>query len=172
VIVAAWRHSASPHHQPANTVIESGDPVVVDIAGTMSSGYRSDCTRTYVLGQPPAGFLSYYNVLHQAQRAAVAAVMPGVTAAGIDAVARDMISDAGYGPSFVHRTGHGIGLDTHEPPYIVSTNPEPLAEGMVFSVEPGIYLTDQHGARIEDIVVCTRTGPHRLTTTSPDLVHL
>jgi len=116
VIVAAGPHSASPHHQPANTTITSGDPIVVDIAGTMPSGYCSDCTRTYLLGQPPAGFLSYYEILRQAQRAAVAAVAPAVTAASIDAVARNMISDAGHGPSFVHRTGHGIGLDTHNSP--------------------------------------------------------
>jgi Xaa-Pro aminopeptidase len=173
VIVAAGPDAASPHHETSTRIIEPGDPVVVDIGGTMPSGYCSDCTRTYLAGgRAPAGFLEYYQVLRDAQRAAVAAVRPGVSAQSVDAAARTPITEAGYGPAFLHRTGHGIGLDTHEDPYIVAGNTEPLAEGMAFSIEPGIYLAGRHGARIEDIVVCTDTGVRRLNTLPTDLVHL
>jgi Xaa-Pro aminopeptidase len=173
VIVAAGPNAASPHHETSTRIIEPGDPVVVDIGGTMPSGYCSDCTRTYLAGgSAPAGFLAYYQVLQDAQRAAVAAVRPGASAESVDAAARTPITGAGYGPAFLHRTGHGIGLDTHEDPYIVAGNTEPLAEGMTFSIEPGIYLAGQHGARIEDIVVCTDTGVRRLNTTPTDLIHL
>ncbi len=173
VIVAAGPNAASPHHATGTRTIEPGDPVVVDIGGTMPSGYCSDCTRTYLAGgRAPAGFLEYYQVLWEAQRAAVAAVAPGVSAEAVDAAARTPITGAGYGAAFLHRTGHGIGLDTHEPPYIVAGNTEPLAEGMTFSVEPGIYLAGQHGARIEDIVACTPGGVQRLNTTPTDLIQL
>jgi Xaa-Pro aminopeptidase len=172
VIVASGPNGASPHHETAQRVIEPGDPVVVDIGGTMPSGYCSDCTRTYVVGEPPAEFLDYYRVLHEAQRAAVAAVMPGVRAGAVDAAARDVISAAGYGDAFLHRTGHGIGLSTHEEPYIVAGEDLPLEPGMAFSIEPGIYLAGRHGARIEDIVVCTRDGVDRLNTNPTELVTL
>jgi Xaa-Pro aminopeptidase len=172
VIVAAGPDAASPHHDTSDRTIGPGDPVVVDIGGTMPSGYCSDCTRTYLVGEAPADFLEYYAVLQAAQQAAVAAVAPGVPAEDVDAAARTPIADAGYGPAFLHRTGHGIGLETHEDPYIVAGNGEPLAEGMTFSIEPGIYLEGRHGARIEDIVACTGTGVRRLNTTSTDLVHL
>ncbi len=145
---------------------------MVDIGGTMASGYRSDCTRTYVSGGPaPAEFVDYYAVLHEAQRAAVAAVRPGVSAAAVDAPpARD--HRGGYGDAFLHRTGHGIGLDGHEEPYVVAGNDRALAAGMVFSVEPGIYLAGRHGARIEDIVVCTTDGVRRLNTIPTELIAL
>lgn len=173
VIVASGPNGASPHHGTSDRTIEAGDPVVVDIGGTMPSGYCSDSTRTYVAGgRPPADFVAYYEVLHAAQRAAVGAVRPGVTAEAVDAAARDVIAAAGYGPAFLHRTGHGIGLDGHEEPYVVSGNPLPLEPGMAFSVEPGIYLAGRHGARIEDIVVCTRDGVDRLNTTSTELAQL
>jgi len=173
VIVAAGPHAASPHHDTSDRPIGAGEPVVVDIGGTMPSGYCSDCTRTYVAGgAPPADFVGYYAVLQEAQRAAVAAVAPGVSAESVDGAARTPIAGAGYGPAFLHRTGHGIGLETHEDPYIVDGNTEPLAEGMAFSVEPGIYLAGRHGARIEDIVVCTADGVRRLNTTPTDLVQL
>jgi Xaa-Pro aminopeptidase len=149
--------------------LEAGDAVVVDIGGTMPSGYCSDCTRTYVLGAPLAEFAAYYQVLHDAQEAAYEAVRPGVTAEAIDAAAREPIAAAGYGEFFVHRTGHGIGLEVHEDPYIVSGNAEPLAPGMAFSIEPGIY-PGPHGARIEDIVVCTEQGGQRLNNAPRDLV--
>ncbi|WP_433527916.1 M24 family metallopeptidase [Micromonospora sp. CA-263727] len=173
VIVAAGPNGASPHHGTADRPIGVGEPVVVDIGGTMPSGYRSDCTRTYVAGgRPPADFLDYYAVLWDAQRSAVAAVRPGVSAAAVDAAAREPIDAAGYGDGFLHRTGHGIGLDGHEEPYVVAGNDRPLAAGMAFSVEPGIYLAGRHGARIEDIVVCTTDGVRRLNTTPTELIAL
>ncbi|NED58135.1 M24 family metallopeptidase, partial [Micromonospora aurantiaca] len=173
VIVAAGPNGASPHHGTSDRPIGMGEPVVVDIGGTMPSGYRSDCTRTYVAGGPaPAEFVDYYAVLWEAQRAAVAAVAPGVTAEALDAVARDVIGAAGFGDAFLHRTGHGIGLDGHEEPYVVTGNPRPLQAGMAFSVEPGIYLAGRHGARIEDIVVCTTDGGQRLNTTPTELIAL
>jgi len=146
--------------------------VVVDIGGTMPSGYCSDSTRTYVAGGgdgPPADFAAYYAVLQQAQDAACAQARPGVTCASVDEAARSIIRDAGFGEFFIHRTGHGIGLQGHEDPYIVVGNERLLEPGMAFSVEPGIYLPGHHGARIEDILVCTETGAERLNNTSRDL---
>jgi Xaa-Pro aminopeptidase len=169
VIVASGPNAASPHHEPSGRVLQPGDAVVVDIGGTMPSGYCSDCTRVYAIGGPPGEFLRYYEVLRDAQEAACAAVRPGVTAEAVDAAARVPITEAGYGPEFVHRTGHGIGLETHEDPYIVAGNAEPLEPGMAFSVEPGIY-PGPHGARIEDIVVCTEQGYERLNHVTRELV--
>jgi Xaa-Pro aminopeptidase len=173
VIVASGPNGASPHHETAGRVIEPGDPVVVDIGGTMPDGYCSDSTRTYVVGgEPTAEFTDAYKALWSAQRAAVAAVRPGVPAAGVDAAARDPVGDAGYGARFLHRTGHGIGLDVHEEPYIVAGNDLALEPGMAFSVEPGVYFAGRYGARIEDIVVCTADGVERLNTLPTDLVIL
>ncbi|RAY13994.1 aminopeptidase P family protein [Actinomadura craniellae] len=169
VIVGSGPNAASPHHELSDRVIEPGDPVVVDIGGAMPSGYCSDETRTYCVGAPPADFLAYYEVLREAQRAACAAVRPGVTPESVDAAARDLIAAAGFGEFFVHRTGHGIGLETHEEPYIVAGNTEPLAAGMAFSVEPGIY-PGAHGARIEDIVVCTEDGHESMNAVDRALV--
>jgi Xaa-Pro aminopeptidase len=170
IIVASGPNAAKPHHEPGGRVLADGDAVVVDIGGTMPSGYCSDCTRTYVIGDPLPEFAGYYQVLKAAQEAACAAVRPGVTAAAVDAAAREPIDAAGYGRYFVHRTGHGIGLETHEDPYIVAGNAETLVPGMAFSVEPGIY-PGPHGARIEDIVVCTADGCERLNNASRELVH-
>jgi Xaa-Pro aminopeptidase len=167
-IVASGPNSASPHHEAGPRMIDAGDAIVLDIGGTRS-GYTSDTSRTAFVGEPPADFVSLYSVLRDAQAAACAAVRPGVPAAAIDAVARDIISDAGFGDAFLHRTGHGIGMETHEEPYIVASNPEPLAVGNAFSIEPGIYVRDTWGARIEDIVVCTEDGGERLNTTSTEL---
>ena len=169
MIIASGPNAASPHHEPSGRVLQPGDAVVVDIGGTMPSGYCSDCTRVYAIGSPPAEFTAYYEVLRDAQEAACAAVRPGVTAEAVNAAARTPITQAGYGPQFVHRTGHGIGLETHEDPYIVAGNAEPLAPGMAFSVEPGIY-PGPHGARIEDIVVCTEQGHERLNHVTRELV--
>ncbi len=169
VIVASGPNAAQPHHEPGGRVLAAGDAVVVDIGGTMPSGYCSDCTRTYVIGDPPPEFAGYYQVLKAAQDAACAAVRPGVSAEAVDAAARGPIEAAGYGEYFVHRTGHGIGLETHEDPYIVSGNAEALVPGMAFSVEPGIY-PGPHGARIEDIVVCTADGCERLNNATRELV--
>ena len=169
VIVGSGPNAASPHHEVSDRVLTVGDAVVVDIGGTMPSGYCSDSTRTYAIGEPPAEFTAYFKVLYDAQEAACAAVRPGVTAESVDAAAREPITAAGYGEAFFHRTGHGIGLESHEDPYIVAGNGEVLEPGMTFSVEPGIY-PGPHGARIEDIVVCTADGYERLNNTPRELV--
>ena len=168
VIVASGPNAASPHHVPTGRVVGPGDPVVVDIGGRLG-GYCSDTTRTLVVGRPPAGFQELYTLLHAAQLAGCAAVRPGVPAAAVDAACRDPITAAGHGELFLHRTGHGIGLEEHEDPYIVAGNDEPLEPGMAFSVEPGLYPQGHYGARIEDLVVCTEGGARRLNTTSRDL---
>jgi len=168
-IVGSGPNAASPHHEVSDRVLQPGDAVVVDIGGTMPSGYCSDCTRTYVIGMPPPEFAAYYRVLRDAQQAACDAIKPGVAAEAVDAAAREPITAAGYGEYFVHRTGHGIGLECHEDPYIVSGNAEPLQPGMAFSIEPGIY-PGRSGARIEDIVVCTEQGHERLNHATRELV--
>src|SRR5580658_6659133 len=168
-IVASGPNAASPHHTASDRELRTGDAVVVDIGGTMPTGYCSDCTRTYVIGLPPDDFAAYYQVLRDAQDAACAAVRPGVSAESVDAAAREPITAAGYGEAFFHRTGHGIGLEAHEDPYIVAGNREPLEPGMTFSVEPGIY-PGPNGARIEDIVVCTADGCERLNNTPRELL--
>jgi Xaa-Pro aminopeptidase len=170
VIVGSGPNGASPHHEISDRVIEVGDPVVVDIGGSMPSGYCSDSTRTYVVGEPPVDFLAYYDALLTAQVSACEAVRPGVSCESIDAVARELLTEAGYGQYFIHRTGHGIGLEVHEEPYLVAGNTRPLEPGMAFSVEPGVYLAGRHGARIEDIVVCTDTGGERLNLRPRELV--
>ena len=172
VIVGSGPNGASPHHEVGERVLQPGDPVVVDIGGTTAEGYCSDCTRMYVLGEAPADFSAYFGVLHDAQLAACAAARPGVTAESVDTAARDVIASAGYGELFVHRTGHGIGVESHEDPYIVQGNQTVLEPGMAFSIEPGIYLSGHHGARIEDIVVCTDDGIERLNTTDRHYVVL
>jgi len=149
VIVASGPNGASPHHEPGPRRMEPGDAVVVDIGGTRQ-GYCSDSTRDYAVGELPQGYARLHRVLEDAQQAAVEAVAPGVAAQEVDAAARDRIAAAGHGERFIHRTGHGIGLEEHEAPWIVAGNAEPLSTGMVFSVEPGIYLPGSYGARIED----------------------
>jgi len=171
VIVGSGPNGASPHHSVSDRVIESGDVVVVDIGGPIPEGYNSDSTRTYAVGTPrDSDVPATYAVLEAAQQAAVDAVRPGVSAESIDAAARSVIEAAGFGEYFIHRTGHGIGLDVHEEPYIVAGNEATLEPGMAFSVEPGIYQPGRWGARIEDIVVVTADGveplnrrPHGLT---------
>jgi Xaa-Pro aminopeptidase len=159
VIVGSGPNGASPHHSASDRVIEQGDVVVIDIGGPVAEGYNSDSTRTYAIGQPRDSDVAVtYAVLEEAQAAAVNAVKPGITAELVDQAARAVIADAGFGEYFIHRTGHGIGLDVHEDPYIVAGNTIPLEAGMAFSVEPGIYQPGRWGARIEDIVVCTEDG--------------
>lgn len=158
VIVGSGPNGASPHHEVSQRVINAGEPIVVDIGGTMPDGYCSDSTRTYCIGQPPADFAEYYQVLHAAQQAATAHVRPGVTCESIDEAARSVLRDAGWADYFIHRTGHGIGLEVHEDPYIVTGNTTVLEAGMAFSIEPGVYIEGKHGARIEDIVVCGAQG--------------
>ncbi|WP_033424477.1 M24 family metallopeptidase [Actinomadura flavalba] len=169
VIVGSGPNGANPHAELSDRVIAEGEPVVVDIGGTMPSGYCSDSTRNYCVGEPPAEYRAYFDVLREAQRVSCEAVRPGVTPEAVDAAGRDVIAAAGYGEYFVHRTGHGIGLESHEEPYIVAGNTEPLEEGMAFSVEPGIY-PGAHGARIEDIVLCTADGVESVNRTPHDLV--
>ena len=171
VIVGSGPNGASPHHELSDRVICGGDVVVVDIGGTMPSGYCSDSTRTYVIGNPLPEFLDRYSVLQAAQAAQVAAVAPGRTCQEIDGIGRSILAEAGMAELFIHRTGHGIGLLTHEEPYIVEGNTLPLEPGMAFSIEPGFYVVGQFGARIEDIVICTPDGglpvnhrPHELIT--------
>jgi Xaa-Pro aminopeptidase len=172
VIVGSGPNGASPHHEVSDRVLELGDPIVVDIGGTTAEGYCSDCTRMYTLGEPPAEFLDYFLVLHAAQLAACEHARPGVSAASVDVAARTVITEGGYGDAFFHRTGHGIGVESHEEPYIVEGNDRLLEPGMAFSIEPGIYLPGRHGARIEDIVVANETGIERLNTTDRDFVVL
>jgi Xaa-Pro aminopeptidase len=160
-IVGSGPNAASPHHEPGERIVEVGDSIVCDFGGTMA-GYCSDITRTFVVGEPPADLVDLYDVLFEAQEQAVRAARVGVTCEQVDAAARSVIAAAGYGDYFIHRTGHGIGLEEHEDPYLVSGNATPLAPGHAFSVEPGIYLPGRCGARIEDIVVATEDGPERL----------
>jgi len=163
VIVGSGPHGASPHHDVSDRVLRRGDLVVIDIGGPTPDGYYSDCTRTYCLGEPGHPEVAdVYPVLQAAQDSAVAAVRPGVTAEQVDAAAREPIAEAGFGEFFIHRTGHGIGLEVHEEPYLVGGNNLMLEPGMAFSVEPGIYLPGRWGARIEDILVVTTDGVRRL----------
>jgi Xaa-Pro aminopeptidase len=163
-IVGSGPNSASPHHEASERVIQAGEPIVLDIGGTLG-GYGSDITRTlWVTGGddakgPDEEFRHLFGVLHAAQEKATRAIRPSVACEAVDSTARGVIDAEGYGEAFFHRTGHGIGLEGHEDPYLVDGNREPLAEGMAFSIEPGIYLTGRYGARIEDIVVCGRDGP-------------
>lgn len=173
VIVGSGPNGANPHHSFSDRVLAEGEPVVVDIGGTLPSGYHSDCTRTYVVGgdisKAPQDFQDAYAVLADAQAAARAAAHPGSTAADIDAITRQAISAAGWGDYFVHRTGHGIGLSTHEEPFIMEGNDLALEEGMAFSIEPGIYLEGKWGMRLEDIVVLTNDGYESLNQAPRDV---
>jgi Xaa-Pro aminopeptidase len=161
-IVAAGPNGAKPHHHHGDRTVERGDPVVLDF-GTRVDGYPSDTTRTVVLGgDPPAEFETVHDVVLSAQTAAVEAVAPGVEARTVDRAAREVIGAAGYGDAFVHRTGHGVGLEVHEAPYVSADSTTTLEPGMVFSVEPGVYLEGRFGVRIEDLVVVTDDGCERL----------
>lgn len=157
-IVAAGENAASPHHHPGSRVIRADEIVLCDFGGTMN-GYCSDITRCVYLGTPPSEILEAYAVLRHAQQSAVAAATAGTPCEEVDATARRIIADAGFGDYFIHRTGHGIGLDAHEEPYIVSGNQAALENGHAFSIEPGIYIPGKWGMRLEDIVVATDSGP-------------
>jgi Xaa-Pro aminopeptidase len=170
IIVGSGPNGADPHHECSDRELRAGDVVVVDIGGPYDPGYNSDSTRTYSIGTPEPEVARRYSILQEAQRAAVAAVRPGVTAEQVDAAARDVLAAAGLAEAFVHRTGHGIGLSVHEEPYIVAGNDLPLQEGMAFSVEPGIYFPGEWGARIEDIVVVTGDGVMAVNQQPHDLV--
>ncbi|WP_421119145.1 M24 family metallopeptidase [Aquihabitans daechungensis] len=173
-IVAAGENAASPHHEPGSRVIRAGEVVLCDFGGTMAApdgtGYCSDITRCVSIGEPPAEVAEAYAVLHQAQQAAVAAATVGTPCEEVDAVARRIIGAAGYGDRFMHRTGHGIGVEEHEDPYVVSGNATPLVPGHAFSVEPGIYTAGAWGMRLEDIVVASADGPDPLNLSDHALV--
>ncbi|RRJ28159.1 M24 family metallopeptidase [Halocatena pleomorpha] len=161
-IIGSGPNGADPHHRHGDREIRAGEPVVLDF-GTRADGYPSDQTRTLVFdGNPPAAVADVHEIVRNAQAAAVDAVAPGVTASAVDDAARDVIESAGYGEQFIHRTGHGVGLDVHEEPYIVADNDRTLKPGMVFSIEPGVYVPGEFGVRIEDLVVVTEDGCERL----------
>ena len=162
IIVGSGPNGANPHYDYGDRVLSEGDPVVVDIGGTLPSGYHSDTTRTYVVGgdlsAAPQDFQDAYAVLERAQAAGRAAAKPGATAQEVDRATREVIEEAGFGEYFTHRTGHGIGLSTHEEPFIMAGNELVLEEGMAFSIEPGIYVPGNWGMRLEDIVYTTADG--------------
>jgi Xaa-Pro aminopeptidase len=168
-IVAAGENAASPHHHPGSRLVKPGEIVLCDFGGTMN-GYCSDITRCVHVGEPPSDLRRAYDVLFEAQRASVASAVVGASCESVDDAARRIITDGGFGEFFVHRTGHGIGMDAHEDPYIVSGNTAPLEPGHAFSIEPGIYLPGKWGMRLEDIVVATAGGPDPMNTVEHQLV--
>ncbi len=168
-IVGAGENAASPHHHASDRVINEGEIVLCDFGGTMD-GYCSDITRCVFLGEPPAEVAEAYAVLHEAQAAAVVAGTVGTPCQEVDRVARRIIAAAGYGDYFIHRTGHGIGMEEHEDPYMVEGNALPLEQGHAFSVEPGIYMPGRWGMRLEDIVVATDAGPRAVNDANHELV--
>ncbi|MGW1892886.1 aminopeptidase P family protein [Streptomyces sp. NPDC002004] len=167
-IVGSGPNGANPHHEAGDRVIQQGDMVVLDFGGLMH-GYGSDTSRTVHVGEPSAEEQRVHDVVRAAQDAACRAVRPGIACQEVDRVARAHIADAGYGDHFIHRTGHGIGVTTHEPPYMVEGEEQTLVPGMCFSVEPGIYLPGRFGVRIEDIVTVTEDGGRRLNTTAREM---
>jgi D-alanyl-D-alanine dipeptidase len=168
-ICASGPNSAAPHYSTGERVIQAGDSVVFDWGGPVG-GYYSDITRTVHIGEPGEEFRKVYDIVREANQKTLEAVKPGIACQELDRVARKVITDAGYGEAFLHRVGHGLGLEVHEEPYLVEGNETPLVEGMVFSDEPGIYLEGRFGVRIEDAVVCTADGGRRLNECTRDLV--
>jgi len=173
-LVASGPNSASPHHEAGERVIQANEPVLCDFGGTTAEpegmpGYCSDTTRMVFTGEPPAEYREAYDVLFDAQAKGVAAALVGTPAEDVDAAARDHMAAADLDQWFLHRLGHGIGVEAHEDPYLVSGNTTPLAAGNVFSIEPGFYIEGQWGARIEDIVVATNAGPRALNTSDHQL---
>ena len=167
-VVGSGPNGANPHHELSDRVIERGDMVVLDFGG-VRDGYGSDTTRTVHVGEPDDEELKVYDIVRRAQQAGFEAVRPGVACQEVDRAARKVIADAGYGEYFIHRTGHGIGLTTHEPPYMIEGETQPLRPGMCFSIEPGIYLPGRFGVRTEDIVTVTEDGGRRLNNSSREL---
>ncbi|MFE7070247.1 aminopeptidase P family protein [Streptomyces sp. NPDC057620] len=167
-VVGSGPNGASPHHEAGSRVIEHGDTVVLDFGG-LKHGYGSDTSRTVHVGEPDAEEQRVHDIVRAAQQAACEAVRPGIACQDVDRVARAHITEAGYGDRFIHRTGHGIGVTTHEPPYMIEGEEQPLVPGMCFSVEPGIYLPGRFGVRIEDIVTVTEDGGRRLNETPREM---
>jgi Xaa-Pro dipeptidase len=170
-IVASGPNGANPHHTPTERRISEGDIVITDF-GAKYNGYCSDITRTFSIGKPSERVIEVYNIVKEAQEEAFQAVREGALAKEIDSVARSIIASRGYGERFTHRTGHGLGLDIHEEPYIAQTSDVVLRNGMVFTIEPGIYLEGEFGIRIEDDVVLVNGRGERLTKTSRELIIL
>ncbi|TXJ86461.1 aminopeptidase P family protein [Streptomyces lavendulae] len=168
-IVGSGPNGANPHHEVGDRVIRRGDMVVLDFGG-LKDGYGSDTTRTVHVGEPTEEERRVHDIVREAQEAGCQAVRPGVACQEVDRAARRVITDAGYGEYFIHRTGHGIGVTTHEPPYMIEGEELPLVPGMCFSVEPGIYLPGRFGVRIEDIVTVAEDGGRRLNNTGRELV--
>ncbi|MFI1072875.1 aminopeptidase P family protein [Streptomyces puniciscabiei] len=168
-IVGSGPNGANPHHEVGDRLIERGDMVVLDFGG-LKDGYGSDTTRTVHVGEPTEEERRVHDIVREAQEAGYQAVRPGVACQEVDRAARAVITEAGYGEYFIHRTGHGIGVTTHEPPYMIEGEEQPLVPGMCFSVEPGIYLPGRFGVRIEDIVTVTEDGGRRLNNTTRDMV--
>ena len=169
VIVVAGPNSADPHAEPSDRSVQSGEFLTID-CGLVKDGYLSDITRTFSLGRVSGELMDLYSTVLRANEAGKAAVKAGAAAQDIDRAARQVIADAGYGEYFIHRTGHGLGIEVHEPPYIVEGNEQLLQPGMVFTVEPGIYIPELGGVRIEDNVVVTRDGSECLTTFDRELM--
>jgi Xaa-Pro aminopeptidase len=167
-VVGSGPNGANPHHEMGERMIEEGDMVVLDFGG-LKDGYGSDTTRTIHVGEPTDEEREVHGIVRRAQQAGFEAVRPGATCQDVDRACRKVISDAGYGEYFIHRTGHGIGLTTHEPPYMVERETHPIEPGMCFSIEPGIYLPGRFGVRIEDIVTATEAGGQRLNNTSHEM---
>ena len=167
-IVGSGPNGAFPHHHTGDRKVKQGDVVLIDIGGRKGT-FPSDMTRMSVLGEPPEGYLEIHAIVERAVQAALSAARPGVMAKDVDAAARNVITEAGYGEFFVHRTGHGLGIDIHEPPYITATSEVVLDEGMVFSIEPGIYLQGRFGVRLEEIVILRADGPEILSELSRNL---
>ena len=168
-LVASGPNGAFPHHRSHDRKLQKGDTIIIDI-GASYQGYKSDITRVVHLGEPDAEVLHVYDAVKKANENAMSSVKPGVTAESIDAIARNYLEETGYGEAFVHRTGHGIGLDVHEAPWIMAGNQTILKTGMTFSIEPGVYLTGKFGVRVEDIVVVTDTGVRNFTGFDNSLV--
>lgn len=167
-IVGSGPNGAFPHHQTGERPLQVGDAVVIDIGGR-KGGFPSDITRMAAIGRPPEGYEEIHAIVEKAVRAAMAVARPGVKARAVDAAARGVIAEAGYGAYFVHRTGHGLGIDGHEPPYLTATSETVLDEGMVFSIEPGIYIPGRFGIRLEEIVILREDGPEILSSLPRDL---
>ena len=167
-IIGAGGNGAMPHHHTGDTLLQAGDAIVMDIGAGMN-GFSSDITRMAVLGSAPEGFEAVHAIVESAVQAAMAVARPGVAAHVLDDAARSVISDAGYGEFFMHRLGHGMGVEVHEPPYITASSKTVLEENMVFSIEPGIYLPERFGLRLEDIVILRSDGPEVLSDLSRDV---
>jgi Xaa-Pro aminopeptidase len=168
-LVAAGPNGAYPHHHSSQRLLEKGDAIIMDIGASLD-GYKSDITRVVFLGDPPDEFLRAYQAVLQANTHGRAAVKPGIAAQQVDHAARSSLETQGYGEYFIHRTGHGLGLEVHEAPYITAANEQLLEPGMVLTIEPGVYLPGRFGVRIEDVLVVTEIGARNLTGFDHQLV--